>query len=109
MSALRALGGASLCGTNLARFAHLDDAGISAREPIALVGGIVSNPDRQWKALEQYLLDMAEHHLPDDLRAQGVIFHAKDLWHGVKHFNKERFSPTDRFNMLSDLADIRSS
>ncbi len=87
------------------RFAHLDEAGISAREPVALVGGILSNPDKQWTALEKYLCDMADDLIPADLR-EGAIFHAKDLWHGNGLFSKDRFDREARNHILIELAKI---
>jgi hypothetical protein len=87
------------------RFAHLDEAGISARERYAVVAGIISNPDTQWRALEQYLSDMADALVPKDLRS-GIVFHAKDIWHGTKAFPKDRFSLERRNEILLELAKI---
>jgi Protein of unknown function (DUF3800) len=87
------------------RFAHLDEAGTSSREPNAVVAGIVTDPDRQWIALHQYLSDMADALIPPDLR-EGFIFHAKDIWHGSKLFKDERFTPALRSQILRELAQI---
>jgi len=105
MGALRAFGGAPLAGDNMSRFAHLDEAGTSAAEPHAIVAGIISNPDQQWKALQQYLSDMADDLIPADLRKE-IIFHAKDIWHGTGKFPKERFSRERRNLILQEIAKI---
>jgi hypothetical protein len=83
----------------------LDEAGISARERYAVVAGILSNPDTQWRALEQYLSDMADALIPKHLR-KGAIFHAKDLWHGSGLFHRDRFERTRRNRILLELAKI---
>jgi hypothetical protein len=105
MGALKAFGGAPLVGDRLVRFAHLDEAGTSAREPYAIVAGVVSQPDLQWRALQQYLSDMADDLVPSDLR-KGIVFHAKDLWHGSGQFPRDRFSRDLRVRILTELANI---
>jgi hypothetical protein len=89
----------------MARFAHLDEAGTSSKEPFAVVAGVISNPDKQWRALEQYLVDLADDLVPSEMR-EGAVFHAKDLWHGTGHFPKEKIDRDRRNRILQELAKI---
>jgi hypothetical protein len=92
-------------GDRVTRFAHLDEAGTSSREPYAIVGGVVSSPDKQWRALEQYLSDLADDLVPPDIRPD-IVLHAKDLWHGTGKFPKDKVSREIRNRILTELAKI---
>jgi hypothetical protein len=45
----------SLAGDNLSRFAYLDEAGISADEPVVVVAGVIVDADRHLKQLEAFM------------------------------------------------------
>jgi hypothetical protein len=107
MGTVKAFGGADLCGSKAVRFAHLDEAGTSRKERYAVVGGFVSHADNQWRALNQYLIDMADDLVPAEYRA-GIIFHAKDLWHGAKKFHRDRWPREKRMAILEAIALIPS-
>jgi Protein of unknown function (DUF3800) len=104
-SGLRAFGGGPLLGASAVRFIHLDEAGTSSREPYVVVAGIVSHADNQWRALNRYLLDMANALIPEDLR-EGLIFHAKDLWHGSRKFNRQQWPRPKRLEIMEQIAII---
>lgn len=99
----KAFGGAPLCGDRALKWAHLDEAGTSAKEQCCVVAGIVSSPDGQWRQLNKYL---------DDLRGEfasgqpEIIFHAKDIWHGTKNFHRDRWPRDRRVALLYELAKI---
>lgn len=85
---LRAFGGGPLHGSRFVRWAHIDEAGISKNDKVACVAGILSEPDRHYRALASRLREI-EQSLPEPLRQGGLIFHAKDIWHGNKRFDKD--------------------
>lgn len=86
---LRAFGGGPLVeGASFVRWAHIDEAGISKNDKVASVAGILSEPDRHYHALAAKLREL-EQSVPEPLRRGGLIFHAKDIWHGNKRFDKD--------------------
>lgn len=86
---LRAFGGGPLQeGARFVRWAHIDEAGISKNDKVAAVAGILSEPDRHYHALATRLREI-EQSVPEPLRRGGLIFHAKDIWHGNKRFDKD--------------------
>jgi hypothetical protein len=101
------LSGHPLKGDQLVRLVYLDEAGIGnpKQEPIVVVGGIVVNADREWKALERYLIDMADEFAPAKHRHE-FIFHAKDVFHGGGFFPRSRWNKEDRWKILEHLCDI---
>lgn len=104
-----AFGGGPLCGSNIVRVAYLDEAGISnaAEEPYCVVGGVLVNADQQWKAVEQRLAEIADEYTPQ--RTKGTFaFHAKDIWHGSKLFDRNSVDwPRDkRMQLLRDLCAV---
>lgn len=85
---LRAFGGGPLKGDKALRWAHIDEAGISKHEKVAVVAGILTEPDKHYHALAAKLREI-EQTVPEPLRRGGLIFHAKDIWHGNKQFDKD--------------------
>ena len=85
---LRAFGGGPLERTSVVRWAHIDEAGVSKNDKVACVAGILSEPDKHYHALAAKLREI-EQALPEELRRGGLIFHAKDIWHGNKRFDKD--------------------
>jgi hypothetical protein len=86
----------------------LDEAGIGrpADEPITVVAGVVLHADRQWKALEQYLRDMADE-FSAPVRRRGFVFHAKEIFHGNGRFPREEYpDPEVRWRILDELVQI---
>lgn len=72
------------------RYAHIDEAGTSEREKFVSVAGIVSHADTQRRPITAYLQRLRDE-LPEELGLDEVIFHAKDIWHGNKDFDRERW------------------
>lgn len=102
-----AFGGMSLLeGNRLVRWAYLDESGISAKEPIAVVSGVLVEPDRQLIAIEEHLDGLKEKYIPPEAR-NDFWFHAKELWDGSGFFaDRERWPLGLRLDMLRDLAAI---
>ncbi|MEA2993145.1 MAG: hypothetical protein QOD40_2065 [Alphaproteobacteria bacterium] len=86
---------------------YLDEAGISSptHEPFVVVAGVVIHADRQWKMIEQYLSDMADHYVPPAKR-HGFVFHATELFSGGKTFPRQDWPREKRWEILDALIDI---
>ena len=85
------------------RFIYVDEAGISAKEEVAVVAGVIINADKDWKALENYLLAVRDKHIPPEHR-KGFIFHAKDISAGNKLFSdRKQWPPHKRKQLIKDL------
>lgn len=104
-SGLQSYGGGALADGAPVRFAHVDEAGTSKNEAICVVAGVVSNPDRQWLKLNQHLTKLADDFVPEKDRP-GIIFHAKDIWHGTKKFRREEWPREKRLEILHEMAKI---
>lgn len=103
----RAFGGLPLRGNKIMRLVYLDEAGISnpAHEPFLVVAGVAVNADKQFKEIEGYLDGLAKKHIPDEKRG-GFAFHAMELFHGTKNFNRTTWEFEKRLEILDDLALI---
>jgi hypothetical protein len=86
---------APLCGDNLVRITFLDEAGRSRQETVIVVGGIIINGDRTYRAIEQEIRDIAVEYLPEADR-RDFVFHAKEIFHGTKYFKDHRVWPLER-------------
>ena len=76
------LSGVTLSGDRLMRLGYLDESGISANEPIAVVAGVLIDADRQWRDVESYVVELIEEFVPSQ-HQPGFAFSAKDLFHGT--------------------------
>jgi hypothetical protein len=86
---LRAFGGSPLRGDSFVRWAYVDEAGVSAREPIVTVAGLVIHADKHHRLIKNRL-DALLAELPSEL-AEDLIFHAKDIWHGNGQFARAKW------------------
>jgi hypothetical protein len=102
-----AFGGGPLRGDKIVRLVYLDEAGISnpAHEPWLVVAGIVINADKQFKLIESYLDELVKKHIPQEKRA-GFSFHAMELFHGNKSFDRNIWPLEKRLEILDDLVAI---
>ena len=89
------------------RLIYVDEAGISSitQEPFLVVAGVIVDADKQFKSVQAYLDELVEKHIPKD-RRDGFAFHAMELFHGTKRFNREFWSFEKRLEILDDLAAI---
>lgn len=102
-----AFGGGPLRGDNLVRLVYLDEAGVSnpAQEPLLVVAGIVVNADKEFKLIESHLDELVKKHIHEEKRA-GFSFHAMELFHGNKNFNRDVWPLEKRLEILDDLVAI---
>ncbi len=101
-SRLLAFGGGSLTGGAPLRFAHIDEAGTSRDEKLCVVAGVVSHPDAQWLSINQHLIELADELAPPEDR-EGIVFHAKDIWHGTKKFHRDKWCREKRIDLLKRI------
>jgi hypothetical protein len=104
----RSLSGASVDLVNRhVRQVYLDEAGTSnpSQEPFLVVAGIIINADQDWLPLDRHLKSIMRKRLPEELQYTG-IFHAKDIWHGSRDFQRPRWPLAKRMEILADLAAI---
>lgn len=76
------ISGVELSGDNLARFIYADETGISDKDQMVLVAGVIIDPDKQWKYVAEYIDELIVRYVPKEHR-RGFVFHAKDLFHGT--------------------------
>lgn len=89
------------------RLVYLDEAGTSnpKHEPILVVAGITVDADKQFKEIERYLDALAHKHVADRTIGE-FAFHAMELFHGTKNFDRETWSFDKRLEILDELAAI---
>src|SRR5260370_36562632 len=69
------------------------------------MAGIIVEADKQWKALSQYLSDMADEVAPPEHR-EGFAFHATELFSGGKIFPREKYPKEWRWTVLDELLSL---
>lgn len=85
----RSISGVELEGSDLSKFAHIDESGISVNESFIVVASVITDSKRHWIELEQYLDDLVEEFVPAEHRS-GFVFHAHELFHRNSVVPKER-------------------
>lgn len=98
-----ALFGDELKGDNLVRYIYIDEAGISAQEPVTVVVGIIIHADTQWKSAESKIAKLFNDGIPE-CHKHNFIFHAKSIWGSKKY--RENWSRQDRLNFLCSMMKI---
>jgi hypothetical protein len=84
----------------------MDESGISRGEPVAVVSAVIVHGDEQLIPLEEALEAVVQAYIPEADRA-GFVFHAKDIFHGVKYFkDRDRWPLNKRISILEDLCEI---
>lgn len=87
------------------RFVYMDEAGISAGEPVTVVAGVVIDSDRQFRILEKYIKNLIDDFVPMDKR-KDFAFHAKELANGGKTFIRNEYPDDRRLLALRRMASI---
>lgn len=88
------------------RFVFLDESGISAKEPRAVVAGVIVEGDRQLIKLEEHIAALIAKHIPDE-NQEGFVFHTTEIWSGSGFFkDRERWPLSKRVGILHDLVRI---
>jgi hypothetical protein len=63
------------------RLTYIDEAGISKKEPFAVVGGIIVHADQKLNAIENQLERIMHRHIPAE-HHENFVFSAKHLFNG---------------------------
>ncbi|HEV3183621.1 MAG TPA: DUF3800 domain-containing protein [Xanthobacteraceae bacterium] len=88
------------------RVVYLDEAGINkALEPYVVVAGVIVNADEKWSALEQYFRKLSKQCFPGH-EGHPIVFHASDIWHGYKLFDRAKWPRQKRLKLLRQLAKV---
>jgi hypothetical protein len=99
------LSGVEIDGNSLMRFVYLDESGISSKETITVVAGVIIDADKQLLAVEAYLNDLIDEYVPNEHR-KGFVFHATHLFHGSKVFDPLKYPMARRREVLKKLISI---
>src|SRR6267143_2186963 len=97
------LSGVEMQGDNLMRFVYMDEAGISASEPLTVVAGVIVNADRQLALAETRIQELLVEYLPDRALSH---FHATDIFSGRKLFHRPQYPLERAIELLKALASI---
>jgi len=87
------------------RLVYLDEAGTSRNEPAMCVAGVLVHGDYQSFELTKMLDQVRQRHIPEADR-ETVIFHATDIFHGSRYFDRRRWTQEKRLQILTDLAAV---
>lgn len=101
-------GHAPLLGHNLVRLLYLDEAGTDFKSPHLCVAGVIVHGDKEWPEIDRRINALVEQHIPEKDRIE-FFFHAKDIFHGAKYFDRRKPEWKDqdkRVAILNDLAAI---
>jgi hypothetical protein len=98
---------APLLGNNLVRLLYLDESGTDGKAPYICVGGLLVHGDMDWPGIDRRIVELIEKYVPKKDRL-GFVFHAKDIYHGNKYFDRNRWSQEVRTSILNELALIIS-
>jgi hypothetical protein len=82
MSRPCSLSGVPLDGSSIVRLIYIDESGISTKDKILVVAGVVIDADRQWLTVAEEINKLIVEFVPEDRRTN-FAFHAKDLFHGT--------------------------
>jgi hypothetical protein len=99
---------APLLGHNLVRLLYLDEAGTDLKAPNMCVGGVMVHGDREWPEIDSQIAALIEKHVAPD-HQDGFIFHATDIYHGSRYFDRRKPEWEDqakRHAILDELAAI---
>jgi hypothetical protein len=85
------------------RLIYVDEAGISPKEPIAVVIGIIVHPDTQYMLVRNHIYSMIREMVPAKFLG-GFVFHASDIW-GL-HKYRQDWSTESRIALLEAMMGI---
>lgn len=87
---------------------YFDEAGIGkiAEEPFVIVAGVVVQPDKEFKALEDELKGLVRQYIPAEDQDE-FVFHTTDPFGGRKYWrDRERWPKALRWEILDRLCDL---
>ncbi len=93
---------------NLVRLVYLDEAGTTSGATWLAVAGVIVHGDMQWREADRRVAALIEKHIPKEDRSS-FVFHATDIFHGSRYFDRkspEWASRERRWGILADLAQI---
>lgn len=92
----------------LVRLVYLDEAGTSADAETLTVAGVIVHGDDQYREIDQRFVELINKYIPEEDRL-GFVFHATDIFHGSRYFDRRQpqwASREQRWPILEDLAKI---
>jgi hypothetical protein len=108
MKALPIPGSLAVGPKNLLRLVYLDEAGTTSGASWIAVAGVIVHGDQQWRDVDVRLAALIEKHIPEADR-RGFVFHATDIFHGSRYFDRRNprwKSRERRWAILEDLAQV---
>ena len=82
---------------------YIDEAGISAKEPVLVVVAVMVEADKKWKIVESAINDLFDKFVPAKFR-EGFIFHGTDIYSGGKY--REDWSFPDRLDFFKRFMSL---
>ena len=89
----------------LVRIIYVDEAGTSAREPVAVVSGVIVHGDQQLEDLEQSIEKVFDAHVPAHLR-NGFHFHGLEVFNGGKKIKRSEWAFQERLAFFKDFLGL---
>lgn len=89
------------------RIVYMDEAGISkaSQEPHLVVAAAIVEPDLQWHNITRHYEELAEDFFDEEF-GESFVFHAKDIWHGAKPYDRAKYPLRIRLDLLRRLAQV---
>lgn len=90
------------------RLVYLDEAGTTSAANWVAVAGVIVRGDVQWREADQRIALLVDKYIPEGDRA-GFIFHATDIFHGARYFDRRQpqwSTREQRWPILTELAEI---
>lgn len=90
------------------RLVYLDEAGTTSSATSLVVAGVIVEGDHQWPKVDDRIAAIVEKYIPEEDRL-GFAFHATDIFHGSRYFdrrNPDWATREQRWPILEDLAQI---
>jgi Protein of unknown function (DUF3800) len=102
----RSISGVELDGSRPVQLIYLDESGISDKNPILVVAGVIIH-DRQWRSVQRHISELITKHVPTEYR-YNFRFHAADLFHGTggSVFDRRKFPLAEARDILKELLGI---
>jgi len=90
------------------RLVYLDESGSDLKAPNLCVAGVIVHGDQQWPEIDRRILALIDKYIPESDRP-GFVFHATDIFHGSKYFDRRKpewANQERRIGLLNDLSLI---
>lgn len=87
------------------RFIYVDEAGVSAAEPVTVVVGVVVHADNHWKVAESRIKQILDAFVPAEQRP-GFIFHAKEMYSGGKQVDRRKWDLGRRIAFIKEMVAL---